>query len=885
MLSYSDNKSTIKLFLLIIIIVLFGNTAFAQVQDTLVTTLGDTLFTLVDTGLDSVANNGTFTSPINSDADSVSIVPGESITYFGTENKPAKISFEDMTIEAMKITLFLDGDSLVAEGISVPADRDTFPEGFRIIGSPVFTQEGQQPLTGSKMVYNLATKKAKILEGRTKFEGGFYYGDVITRVNSDILQIQDGYFTTCDIDKNPHFHFKSTHMKMKLLDKVVARPVILYIQNVPIFILPFGVFPVTGGRNSGILMPSYGQSQVEGRYLQGIGYYYAPNDYMDAKLEMDYYEKSGVLFRGNTQYAVRYKLKGGISGSLTRKSFGDNVERRWDLRVNHSQIIDPTTRLSVSGSFVSDGSFYKDRSFNREVRAQRFLISSATLTKRWEDSKNNLSVSLSRREDMTTGETNETLPKISFTRNTPTYFFKRDRSGSAGLTTDVPFYETLNFSYNSELRNLRSKRIVAGSDTLSQKMFESKTRSGVKHNFTIGMQAKLFTHINITPRIQYVEEWFNEAVIKRLDENKMVITGRETGFFARRTGSLTTQVQTKLYGTFNPNIGPIKSIRHEFTPSFSYSFTPDFSDPGFGYFASYLDTLGQEVEYDKFGNSLFGGTPRGETQSLGINLDNRIKIKTISGDTENTFDLMNINMSTSYDFAAPDNSRKFSDLTTSFRIIPFARLNLSTTHSFYLWDPVANRRTNTLLYDTNKSWRKKQFIQLINLRASTRFSIASSGGQVTDIEDAEEEEEDAFDDEFAAGTIIGEDPQDRFKDTNTLDMMDIPWELSGGLQFNLNRINPTDTRKFFTTSATMKIQVTENWKVEYVAQFDLIDKSITYHDFKIYRDLHCWEFRFNWTPPNSSRSGFWLEIRVKDPKLRDLRIKKTDYGGSALGYR
>ncbi|GAG28157.1 unnamed protein product, partial [marine sediment metagenome] len=221
---------------------------------------------------DTVQTGG-FLSMIHCEADTIiyDFVNGINI-YYGTENKLAKITYEGMTLESMQITWHMDGDSIVAVGITVPADKDSFPDGFKLIGQPVFTQEGQEPVTGLRMVYNLQTKKAKIVEGRTKFEGGFYYGENITRVDEDHLQIVEGYYTTCDKEE-PHFHFQSSRMKLAIGDKIVAQPVILYVHDVPVFFLPFGVFPVHGGRSSGFIMPSYGESRVEGRHLRGIGYY------------------------------------------------------------------------------------------------------------------------------------------------------------------------------------------------------------------------------------------------------------------------------------------------------------------------------------------------------------------------------------------------------------------------------------------------------------------------------------------------------------------------------------------------------------------------------------------------------------------------------------
>ena len=821
------------------------------------------------------------TSDVIYEADSSIITPAVMI-LFGRPDKPAQVTFEDMTLSSLKITLYFDGDSVVAEGEKVPvteAQRDSFPEGFKIIGQPVFTQKGQEPLTGVRMVYDRSSKKAKVLEGRTKFEGGYYYGENITRLDENFLQIQSGTYTTCDKDQ-PHFYFKSTQMKMEIKNKVVARPVILYIGDVPVFMIPFGVFPIHGGRRSGYVMPSYGESQSEGRYLRGFGYYYAPNDYMDATMLADYYDKSGFLFRGDLHYIERYSMSGAISGSITRKHFGEIAMRQWDLSIRHNQTIDPTMSLYASGYFVSDKSFNKQFKLNRDERTSRRLYSSANLIKQWENSNNSMTVTVSRTQDLQTGSIEETLPSIAFNRSTPTYLFKRPSIGMGMSGEQVsagtePFYSSLSLRYNSRLLRTHSKYRPAGAGETGT--FTSTVKSGIEHSIGISMPMNLFTYFAVNPGIQYREEWYPEAVTKRVDEQNRVITEKEQGLFARRTGNLSVGITTKLYGLFDTRIGSLQAVRHIITPSVSFEYRPDFSDPFFGYYKTYTDTAGSTFRYDRFANSVFGGTSAGKSKSINMSLQNLFQVKTKSGEQENKFDFINISSSASYNFAAPQGSKKLSDLYSSFRILKYTNLTLNTTHSFYAFDPVARRRTNTYLFDLSDSWSKKQVIQLTNLTASTSFQLKSRQG-----EKPGEEEKDVFDEEQAVTHAAELDLQERFEKLSTLSQQTIPWDVRTSFQFQLNRADPFQVRKLFTANTDFNVKVTENWNIGYQAYFDLREKTIVSQDFRIYRDLHCWEMNLSWTPSNSSRAGYWLEIRVKEPKLRDLRIKKTDYGGSAL---
>ena len=69
-------------------------------------------------------------------------------------------------------------------------------------------------------------------------------------------------------------------MKIQLGDKVVAKPIVMKIGEVPIFALPFYYKSLVSGRRSGILFPSFefGFSSREGRYIRDFGYYWATND-------------------------------------------------------------------------------------------------------------------------------------------------------------------------------------------------------------------------------------------------------------------------------------------------------------------------------------------------------------------------------------------------------------------------------------------------------------------------------------------------------------------------------------------------------------------------------------------------------------------------------
>ena len=159
-----------------------------------------------------------------------------------------------------------------------------------------------------------------IYDAQTNYEKGLYLGQRIRKVGENELDVMNGTYTTCSAAK-PHYRFSSHWMKIFLKDKLVAKPVVFYLGNVPLLALPFWVFPVKPGRHSGFLFPQFefGLSNSAGQFIRNAGYYWAPNDYMDFTAAGDYYqaEPSWVL-RGEGEYRLLYRLDGSFRGTFAR---------------------------------------------------------------------------------------------------------------------------------------------------------------------------------------------------------------------------------------------------------------------------------------------------------------------------------------------------------------------------------------------------------------------------------------------------------------------------------------------------------------------------------------------------------------------------------------
>lgn len=793
----------------------------------------------------------------------------------------SKVSYLNMTLTAEKITVDWETNHMRAEGIwDTVWVKEGGPEDsvqvVRLMGAPEFSEAGDV-MRGEVMVYNFQTRKGRVLRGRTAYEDGFYSGSALKIVKPKSINVSNAAFTTCDKEEDPHFHFSFQKMKIDVNSKVIAKPVVLHIGHIPILALPFIYFPIRRGRHSGILVPRYGESQLEGRFLRGLGYYWAASDYWDVKGTVDYYEKSGFLFRGDLRYAARYKFSGTLSGSWTRKDFEvlGNKERRWDLAVRHSQTISPTMQFTVNGQFVSSGSFYQELSANRERRLQQEIRSNAKLTKRW-GSSGKVEVTLNQTRNLKSDAISELLPQF-IVSNRIANLIPKSKSRKSGQVK-TRWYHSFRIPYNFNLLMKRSRQRQAGGSAVE------RNGAGIDHNLGIYVSPTFFGWLKMQPSINYRASWLDRRKEYFVDPETNTIQNREEkGFFMLQTFNTSVSFNTKIYGLFRPRFLKNFMLRHVATPRVSFTYRPDFSDEWYGYYQAVIDTQGVEHRKDRYYGSLFGSTPSGESRAMNFGLDNVFQMKVGEGENEKKIELFKLNFSSSYNWKATQ--YRLGDLISTLRANPSRNISLDvrTNHSFYQVDE-QGYKVNRLLIDEIdwKDWRsifRTRWARLTNLSANITFrlkgSLRTGAGEESAVPIAPVEQMSGLAD-------LGNLPGDRLSMDEDVTRFDVPWNLNATVSYTKSQYNPLSPSKRIWTRASLDFNLTRNWKISYRAQFDLseMDKiwdfkniDIVSQDFVFKRDLHCWEAYITWTPTGYNKR-FYFRISVKSPMLRDLKIEK-----------
>jgi lipopolysaccharide assembly outer membrane protein LptD (OstA) len=181
-----------------------------------------------------------------------------------------------------------------------------------MIGRPKMIQ-AESKMESDSMVFNMKTQKGITVNTFTQSGEIFVMGEKMKKITKDDYYAFHGRFTTCNLD-TPHFAFRTN--KMKLINKKMAitGPVHPEFEGVPIPIyIPFGYFPISAGRHSGFLPPTFDVSSQYGLGLQGLGYYKVLSDNFDVAFRANIYSYGGYNLYLTPEYRVRYRYSGRLN--------------------------------------------------------------------------------------------------------------------------------------------------------------------------------------------------------------------------------------------------------------------------------------------------------------------------------------------------------------------------------------------------------------------------------------------------------------------------------------------------------------------------------------------------------------------------------------------
>ncbi|WP_374549051.1 putative LPS assembly protein LptD [Flavobacterium sp.] len=845
------------------------------------------------------AKNQTNTKPKDSSSTNISPVADDTLKLGSIEKKPileSKVKYKAKKYAKMdhkkKLITLYDGAELYYQDIELKSGIIVFDYqknevyAGRIKDStgkytqlPVFKQ-GSNVVEPDSIRFNYKTKKALVWNSRTD-QGEFKVKAAVTKKENDSVYFMKGArFTTAkDID-NPEYYFQTNRVKLVPGKKVVVGLTNMVIADVPTpLALPFAFFPITDKSKSGIIIPSYNDSNLRGFSLQNGGYYFALSDYYDLAILGDYYTNGSYAYRFQSSYGKRYRFNGNINVRFenlisSERGYPDYSRQKiYNIQWSHSQDskANPNSRFSASVNLGSSQYFRQSlNQINAGSELNNTLSSSVSYSKTFNTIPQvNMSLTATHSQNTNTQQINMTLPTLQASVDRIYPFAPKDG-------TKKGIIKNINLQYN-----LRAENRISTYDSLFFKpqMFRD-AKLGFQHTIPLSTNFKVFKYFSASSSVNYNEVWYFKTIKKAYDatQNKVVSTEIQ-GFDAFRTYSFSSSLGTTIYGTFNfGEKKKIQAIRHVMRPSISYSYTPSFS--------KYYDTYDPDgsgtilKDYTRFEGGMFGSPGKNMSNNIGFTLNNTFEAKVTDKDSTKTEPkkimlLNNLNFSTSYDITA--DSLRLAPLRVSGGTQLFKqKMNINFAATL---DPYAINNSGRRIEKWNIDNGGSLF-RMTSANMTLNYSFSSSELGKEDNE-AGKRNGGRSDDLFGKNADLGDRRDSQFddkadsKETGTGQFYNykLPWDIN--LAYALTYSNSARENRITGNSlmVSMNTDLTPKWKIGVSTGYDFVNKGVTYTQLRFERDLLSWRMSFNWVPFGTNANwGFF--IGIKSGVLSDIKWDK-----------
>lgn len=816
-----------------------------------------------------------------------------------------KVNYQNIELTSAVITMNMDSSTVYATGVTDTAGVET--------GSPIF-KDGETPYESKIMRYNFKTKKGFINSIVTRQGEGYVTSEEGKKGANDEIYMRHGKYTTCDNHEHPHFYLKLSMAKVRPKKNVVFGPAQLVVEDVPLPIaVPFGFFPFNSSYSSGFIMPTYGDEMNRGFYLRDGGYYFAISDQMDLKVLGEVFTKGSWGLSAASNYNKRYKFSGSFNASYLVTKTGEknmpdySVSKDFRIQWSHRQDAKANPNSSFSASVNFATSSY-DRSslsslYNPQQYSQNTKASSVSYSRNFPEIGLNISGAFNITQNTRDSSLSMTLPDVNISLNR-IYPFKRKKSAG-----DERWYEKISLQYTGSITNSISTK-----DNLLFKTPLTQWENGMQHKIPVSATFNLFKYINIVPSFNYTERWYLRKVKQSYDASP---TSRDhvkrdtiNGFNRLYDYNLSLQMNTKLYGMYKPLFMKSKElqIRHVFTPTVSYTYTPDFGKSRYGYYDTYTytdeDGEVRTVEYSPYEGAVYGYPGKNMSQNISFSIDNNIEMKMKSDKDTTGYKKISLidqlGASLSYDVA----NKKWSDLSMNLRLKLTKSYTFNMNASFATYAYQFDENGNVVVGDRTEwsygrfgrfqgysgsfsyTLNNDTFKKLFGKKEEDKKNKDNKGKEENEDEETEEETEEQNNNSNMRKTekaSVDSDGYLAFK---------LPWSVSLSYSYSIREDRSKDINiktMRYPYSLTHSLNVSGNfkigsrWNMTYSTGYDFTSKEMSMTTLNITRDLHC--FNMSCGLVFGPFTSYNFSIRANSSMLTDaLKWDQRSNTGSAVTW-
>lgn len=296
--------------------------------------------------------------------------PGVWVTPIPATAQVGDPDLSDIEIQAEDVHYEGDGTSTLKGRVSIrqpgrriDADEAELTQNSnegRFRGNILIAEPGLL-LTGDQAEFDFTTQQARIQ--RTEFVSSAINAhgraDRIERNQDGLLTIARGVYSTCPPD-NRSWAFEARNIRLnQATGRGEVSNAILQVRDVPVLYIPYFNFPIDARRQTGILIPRFGNTN-DGGFDFALPVYLnlAPN--YDATLTPRLMSRRGTMLEGEFRYLLPYLGTGQIEGGfLPNDQLYDDRDRQ-SLSWRQTGRLTPDLLLNTNVNYVSDSAYFID---------------------------------------------------------------------------------------------------------------------------------------------------------------------------------------------------------------------------------------------------------------------------------------------------------------------------------------------------------------------------------------------------------------------------------------------------------------------------------------------------------------------------------------------
>jgi LPS-assembly protein len=586
----------------------------------------------------------------------------------------ADLSKEPVTIEAVSIAYDKEEDTFHAKGDVVVS----FSQGVLMADSVILNRKTNEAfaegnvmvvsendlLEGDKVKFDIETKTGVVYEGNMFLEKNHFYlkGSKIEKKGVATYRIEGAVATTCDGD-SPDWRLMGRELNVTIDGYGTLKQGKFFVKDVPIFYIPYLLFPAKTTRQSGFLLPQLSYSERKFGWDMEIPFYLAISESTDATFYQRYMEKRGFKEGAEFRYILSNNSFGTFygdflddTGRLNETAGGisrnwQSDQKRWSFYWNHETLFDPSFYFRTDITKVSDNWYFKDFTSNNYYldnylvkENQRFkkvsfvgnetlgsLDSTARLVKSWQ--QYNLTLMFQNTDDFASPSNNATLQKY------PEIMLTGSKRPLLGSPLNFEFNTAYDYYYRSE----------------GQKGHLYDLQPALSLPFSLG------DYFQLTPQMSVKGTYWDR------DDNIVTSQSKRGSRFSYNVGANLT---TEIHKVFDVNNSRVDKVWHGIKPELTYTYIPNTN----------------QTDIPDFAVSVT------EQHTLTYSLTNTIVAKLKEKEEGKSYlEFMRFKISQTYDIKEaartelpPVDKKPFSDIDMELDVKPFQYLSLSARNRYSL---------------------------------------------------------------------------------------------------------------------------------------------------------------------------------------------------------